>query len=266
MKQISLFAWLSLLVIFSTALTCTAHPDVPPTVRFRVKMVNYVKPGGFTEDGVYTLSYDGNGRLSTFVNERDAINSTRRTLVTYYPNNEVSISTSKNGSPAFSYGLFYYFDAQSRLIRMRHFLSPNIKVVYDFVYNGNSLTPSSRLTTRYESGVPTGSKTETYTYAGANATTINGTSYTYDSSPNPYKGLFGFNAFSTLSPDYSFNLNNLALNRPFNISERCSDSSVKVFNQNNRTTNAQLTYNSDGLVTKIAYTDGNSEEFTYETY
>ncbi len=72
---------------------------------------------------------------------------------------------------------------------------------------------------------------------------VNGTTFTYDASPNPYKGLFGFNAFRSLSPDYSaFSTDAIELNRPFNISENFSDSSVKVFNKNNRTTNAQLTY------------------------
>ncbi len=109
-------------------------------------------------------------------------------------------------------------------------------------------------------------------FSGGNATAINGTSYTYDSSPNPYRGLFGFSSFDFFSSsldaytNFTDPITPYLINRPFSISEGFSDSSVKVFNQNNRTTDAQLTYNSNGLVTKIVYKDGKSETFTYESY
>ncbi|MBO0931089.1 hypothetical protein [Fibrella aquatilis] len=266
MKHLSLFGWLSLVFIFSAALTCNDHRD-QPAPRFRLKTVNYVKPNdaGAVQNGLYILSYDSNGRLLSFSNERFLTLRFKTASITYDANDRIN-SSYRYLTPTAIPILDYSFDNQNRPTRIRLNYGSDYKVVYDFTYAGNSTTPSSRTTTRIENGTPIGTKTETYTFVGNNATTINGNAHTYDSSPNPYKGLFGFNAIEYLSPDYFSSGSITELNRPFNISENFSDSSVKIFNQNNRTTNAQLTYGSNGLVTKITYTDGNSEEFTYETY
>jgi hypothetical protein len=269
MKHLSLFGWLSLLFILSTAFTCADHRDQPaPALRFRVKTVNYVKAGGRSvQDGPYVFSYYSNGLLASFSNEGSFEQRFRNVFV--FSDGTHAVSTGKYLSISVTVGMYYYFDAQNRIIQIKLYSSPEYKLTHDFMYDGSNTIPSSRITTRIENGVSIGSKTETYMFAGGNATMINGTSFSYDASPNPYKGLFGFNAFDNLSPDFHVFANSTdlrALNRPFNVSENFSDSSVKVFNQNNRTTDAQLSYNSDRLVTKILYKDGNAEEFTYETY
>ena len=63
----------------------------------------------------------------------------------------------------------------------------------------------SRITTRFVDNGNTivGSKTEIYSFAGGNATTVDGKLFTYDTSPNPYKGLLGFNEWYYSSPDFS---------------------------------------------------------------
>jgi hypothetical protein len=267
MKQISLFGYLSLLFILTTALTCTDHRDQPaPASRFRVKTINYAKPGGGGfQDGPYVLSYYSNGLLASYSNGGELDQRFRNVFVA--SDGSHAVSTGKYITLSITVGMYYYFDAQNRVTQIKLYKYPEFKLTYDYTYDGNSTTPSSRTTTRLENGVSIGNKTGTYMFAGGNATMVNSTTFTYDASPNPYKGLFGFNAFGNLSPDYNaFSTDAMGLNRPFNISENFSDSSVKVFNQNNCTNSAQLTYNSDGLVTKIAYTDGRSEEFTYETY
>ncbi|MBO0937199.1 hypothetical protein J2I47_11630 [Fibrella sp. HMF5335] len=273
MKQISLASYLLLLFILSTALTCTDHRDQPtPAARFRVKTIAYTTLGNSKTpaDGPFVLTYDSNGRLASYstpdYTSRESFGT--RAVHYTYPKTDYQFYADGLVERVNNFAMSYYFDSQNRLIRMRLNAYQQDRVIYDFIYNGNSTTPSSRITTRLDNNVVVGSRTENYSFTGSNATAIDGKSYTYDSSPNPYKGLFGFAAFSISSPDYTANFsgNINALNRPFDISERFSDSSVKVFNQNNRTTDAQLTYNSDGLVTKIVYNDGNSEEFTYETY
>ena len=200
-----------------------------------------------------------------------SINSVDYTGSTLYDGNSYNFSTGAYVAKVSSYLLTYRYDGQRRLVSVRLYATGSsdsgLRVSYDYVYDGSNTLPSSRITTLISYGVSVSSKTEMYAFSGGNATTINGKSYAYDTSPNPYKGLAGFTGSNLFGvPDFNSLSGDALLNRSFSISEPFSDVSVKSFNQNNRTINAQLTYNSDGSVTKIAYTDGNSEEFTYEIY
>ncbi|XWW46737.1 hypothetical protein JYG30_04565 [Fibrella sp. USSR17] len=270
MKHFSLASWLLLLTTLCTALTCSDHRE-GTAPRFRVKTISYsdaqIKPFG---DAQFTLSYNNENQLSGFTIDKET-NPAYQPMVNY-ASGRISYVTSRISRLIFS-GLRYYYDSQNRLVRLVMNLQATDggnRISYDFVYDGTNTVPSSRIATSYTgtngNEVSTGTRTESYTFAGGNATSINGTSYTYDTTPNPYRGLFGFNEYLSLTPDFYLGAPADYLNRPYKISERFSGSSVKVFNQNNRTTDAQLTYNSDNLVTKIVYKDGNIEEFTYETY
>jgi hypothetical protein len=274
MKHLSLLGWLSLVFILSTALTCTDHRDLPPAARFRVKTVTYFYGIPYQSSRTISLTYGDNGKISNYSGPSDSfLPEALKSERVSYTNNLVSRLTVFTGKFTYYYTTYSY-DSQDRLSQMNYFYNAEVKprLVHDFTYNGNSMQPTSRIATVISStdGTVLASKTETYTFSGGNATSINGNSYTYDTSPNPYKGLLGFSAWGTYitSPDayYDSSTNTYGVDRPFAASEPFSDSSVKVFNQNNRTTDAQLTYNSDGLVTKIVYKDGKSEAFTYESY
>lgn len=272
MKQIPLLGYLSLLFILSTALTCTGHRDLPHAARFRVKTVKSSQVN-FT----HVLTYDSTGRLASYTGPRSDSFADGSTSYDYrrygQAGGKYDFRTIRSPTKFQATVLYYKFDDQRRLIQVRYIDTVNggggvgLVLLYDYIYTDNNTFPLSRITTRFVDNGNTivGSKTEIYSFAGGNATTVDGKLFTYDTSPNPYKGLLGFNEWYYSSPDFSTDSDVTSLNRPFIISERFSDSSVKIFNQNNRTTNAQLTYNSDGLVTKILYDDGRSEEFTYET-
>ena len=287
MKHLSLFGWLSLVFILSTALTCTDHRDQPtPTPQFRLKTVTFNGPGESRPP--YILTYDSGNRLisfsaksfggpagysnSLFPSQHDFRDNRIRQLVMLE-------------SKLTYYYVLYAYDSQGRTTKLSVYYtgtgsSTNLLVLtQEFTYLGSSLFPASRLSTQYYYGddKPVASKTETYVFSGGNATSVNGVPYTYDSTPNPYRGLFGFTPYYYYSPDTSVSIEydpvtgvgkptSYGLNRPSSISDPFTDSSVKVFNQNNRTTDAQLTYNSDGLATKIVYKDGTSEAYTYEKY
>lgn len=268
MKHLSLFGCLSLLFILSTAFTCTDHRDLPPAARFRVKTINYTTTGDSSASALFNLLYGADGRLASVRSDLYSGRDAGRRDVIYNSNSNIDaqIFTAWSESKVTVYFMLYNIDKQNRVTRMSFTDASLLRsfYTYDFTYNGTGTMPLSRTITEFSRGTPSESKTENYTFINGNAAVINGISYAYDTSPNPYKGLVGFSSFLFVSPDFNFGFS--LLNRPFSISERFSDSSVKAFNQNNRTTNAQLTYNSNGLVTRIAYTDGNSEEFTYETY
>ncbi|MBO0936819.1 hypothetical protein J2I47_09715 [Fibrella sp. HMF5335] len=286
MKHLSLLGWLSLVFVLSTALTCTDHRD-QPAPRFRLKTVTFNKPG--ESNLPYVLTYDSGNRLTSFFNKNGdgntgLGNSFRPSLHAFTGNliQQVVMFESK----LTYYYVLYSYDSQGRTTKLRVYYTGTgsnfnlLSLTQDFTYEGNSTLPASRLSTQYYiygDGKPVASKTETYVFSGGNATSINGVPYTYDSNPNPYKGLFGFTPYYSYSPDTYVSIEydpvtgvgkptSYGLNRPVSISDPFTDSSVKVFNQNNRTTDAQLTYNSDGLVTKIVYKDGKSEVFTYEPY
>ena len=273
MKHLSLLGWLSLVFILSTALTCTDHRD-QPTPQFRLKTVTFNKPG---ESNVpYVLTYDSGNRLISFFADGNAgLGNSYRPSEHSFTDNRIRQLVTYESKLVYYY-VFYSYDSQGRTTRLSVYYtgtglgSTNVLVlIQDFTYLGSSIFPASRLSTQYKLGsdIAVASKTETYIFSGGNATSINGVPYTYDSTPNPYRGLFGFTPYYFYSPDTSGFFSGVGgLNRPFSISDPFTDSSVKVFNQNNRTTDAQLTYNSDGLVTKIVYKDGKSEAFTYESY
>lgn len=261
MKNYSFFSWLLVLPLFISIVSCD-HRDVAP--RFRVKTIAYsVVAGG---KHTFTLTYDSTGRLIRHIFRpwsAGAIFAADGKFINY---TETALGVNGMDDKINTYTQYYYYDSMKRVAKTNYFWSLNINrslVTNDFTYNGTSTVPASKLITRGERYDPFAKTTrpETYVFTGGNATTIDGVNYTYDNTPNPYRGLFGFSAFNEIAPDFE-----RPLNRPFKISERFSDTSVKVFNQNNRTNDAQLTYNSDGLVTKIAYNDGEIEEFTYESY
>lgn len=262
MKHYSLFGWLLLLPLFVSIISCD-HRD--PAPRFRVKTITTSLD--YTRDyvSVYKLTYNASGQLETYTNEPYPANQyipyTRK--ITGYTSEGLIKSVEGIDSRFNVFGQSYVYDAQKRLIQINYESVYESVVVYDFAYDGASTTPSSKTTTKYNLNMNAklATRTETYTFTGGNATVIDGKSYTYDSTPNPYFGLVGFSTFLSIAPD-----NRSDVNRPFSISEGFSSSSVKAFNRNNRTNDAQLTYNSDGLVTKIAYNDGRVEEFTYESY
>jgi hypothetical protein len=259
MKQISLLGYLSLLFILTTALTCTDHRDVPPAARFRVKTVKYSET-----KFVHTLTYDNLGRLVSYTGPTSDSFVDGSTFVGYSGTSDSYVIGILKLESRFSSSSSAknIFDNQGRISQMKVYryygsrpYPGDSTLNYTYTYSGNNTTPIARTRIRFIDGVIFANTSETYSFTGGNATTINGRTYTYDTAPNPYKGLYGFIPYPELiSPD------------AFNVSDRFSDSSVKIFNQNNCTNSAQLTYNSDGLVTKIAYTDGRSEEFTYETY
>ncbi|MBO0936818.1 hypothetical protein J2I47_09710 [Fibrella sp. HMF5335] len=269
MKHLSLLGWLSLVFVLSTALTCTDHRD-QPAPRFRLKTITYNRPG---ESNVpYVLTYDDNNRLISFFADGNVgfMNSYRPSQHRFKDNRIDQVVMFDNRLRY--YYVLYSYDSQGRTTKLSVYQTDNgngyanlLVLTEEFTYQGSSIFPTSRLATknRYGTIVVEASKTETYVFNGGNATSIDGVPYTYDSNPNPYRGLFGFTSYFYSSLDAT---GVVGLNRPFNISEPFSDSSVKVFNQNNCTTDAQLTYNSDGLVTKIVYKDGKSEVFTYESY
>lgn len=259
MKHISLFGYLSLLFILSTALTCTDHRDVPPAARFRVKTIKFSET-----NFAHVLTYNNLGRLVSYTGPTSDSFVDGSTAIDYSGISSGYIGGVFRLEARFSSSSSakYTFDNQNRISQIRVYKYPGSSssstdstLSYTFMYSGNNTTPTARTRIRFNNGVILSTTSETYSFTGSNAMTINGGTYTYDTAPNPYKGLYGFIPFTELvSPTY------------FGASDRFSDSSVKIFNQNNCTTNAQLTYNSDGLVTKIAYTDGRSEQFTYETY
>ncbi|MBO0936817.1 hypothetical protein J2I47_09705 [Fibrella sp. HMF5335] len=278
MRHLSLLGWLSLVFVLSTALTCTDHRD-QPAPRFRLKTVTYNQSG--LSSNPYTLVYSENNQLMAYASSSGPIdfNNTRLAKQLSYSDNGVRQLVGFIDKINYYY-VTYSYDLMKRVIRMSVYLAGSrptrLLSTEDFTYDGSSTMPSSRLATTYsaDGNMAVAKRTETYTFSGGNATSIDGNSYTYDTSPNPYKGLFGFSYFTYSSYDsYTYydnsgagNVIGYGINRPFSVSEEFSDSSVKVFNQNNRTTDAQLTYNSDGLVTKIVYKDGKSEVFTYESY
>ena len=276
MKHLSLLGWLLLVLVLGATLSCTDHLD-QPALRFRLKTVTYssTPPSSLSLSAINptatrTLFYGDNNRLVSYRTEGDifAPDSLRSKRIDY-KGDFVSKLTGFVTRTEY-YNTYYTYDTQNRISRIeyytnRGFLSiRNLKVSYTFTYDGNSPFPTGRIGNVFGSANPyqATSRFQPYTFSGGNAKTINGQTYTYDTNPNPYKGLFGFSYFdnATSTPD-DFNFN-----RDFSISEEFSDSSVKVFNQNNCTTDAQLTYNSNGLVTKIVYKDGKSEAFTYESY
>ena len=259
MKNLSLFGCLSLLFILSTALTCTDHRDLPPAARFRVKTIKFSET-----NFVHALTYDNLGRLASYTGPRSDSFVDGSTTVGYggtsdrYEIGIVKLESRFSSSSSAK----HTFDNQRRISQMKVYryygsrpYPGDSTLSYTFTYSGNNTTPTTRTRMTFDNGVLFSTTSETYSFTGGNATTINGRTYTYDTAPNPYKGLYGFIPFPELSSPNAFN-----------VSDRFSDSSVKIFNQNNCTNSAQLTYNNDGLVTKIAYTDGRSEEFTYETY
>ncbi|MBO0930809.1 hypothetical protein [Fibrella aquatilis] len=268
MKNFSLFGWLLLLTILCTAITCADHRD-QPALRYRLKTVahTYPLPDPYTPyTREFTLIYNAKGQLESYIRPGN------RQYSPVYENGRISSVTIKVDDFVF-HTTRYKYDAQGRVSSITLYVDKiktksEDKVVSIYNYEGNNTLPSSQTVTRFENMISIGSRTETYAFAGGNATTINGTSYSYDNTPNPYRGLLGFSIYYSLSNDYESPSDGTAnaLNRPFNIGEAFADQSVKVFNQNNRTTGAQLTYNSNGLVSKIAYDNGNIEEFTYETY
>ena len=283
MNHFSLLGRLLLVLFITTVLSCTDHRDVP-ALRFRVKTIQYNNPANPSSLPIILLYSENNLLMAyaTYMGSPVDFNNNRVARQLSYTNDGVR-QLNTFYSQIFSYQVNYNYDSMKRVTNISTYgYIHNVYTAFlteDFTYDGTSTLPSSRQAAYYGDGsngdggsVAVAKKTERYTFSGGNATSIDGNSYTYDTSPNPYKGLFGFTSFERSSPDAftyrdnSGNFTGYGINRPFSISEEFSDSSVKVFNQNNRTTDAQLTYNSDGLVTKIVYKDGTSEAFTYEKY
>lgn len=244
-----------------------AHPLGP----FRLRYVTYNgrTMNGFTSDSrTFSLAYDSNGVLISYgyaykalpnsiyyravVFERDAqgrvtkLTDGFQSLVYSYSGNRISqVSTIARIE-----NLNDYTKSKDSLVRR-----------YGYVYTSQQgLLPARRGYLESQLGI--NNAEEGYTFVNGNAVTINQTNYTYDDKPNPYYGMVGFNAFDPFD-------SNPQLERPagtpFDNSDKFADIQVKVFNRNNITNNTkQITYNADGLVTRIEYTNGNTEEFVYK--
>ncbi|CCH03469.1 hypothetical protein FAES_5470 [Fibrella aestuarina BUZ 2] len=265
MKAYSLRAWLLLLLPLCAAFTCSDHRE-PQPLRYRLKTVKYSvgPPPNYTPQ-TFTLTYDSNGRIASYDYGSNATNWT----VGYDNQNRVAsiffLDRGQNGN----YFNAYTYNQQSQLTQVTRTrypgrstepITPRLQSTYDLNYASTSATVPSKLITTYLD--PNSSLEQIYTFSGGNAIQVGDKTYTYDNTPNPYKGLFGLNLYFSL--DQGFGLP--VPISPFRPSQRFTDLGVKVYNQNNITTDATLTYNSDGLVTKIDYNDGASEEFTYEAY
>ncbi|MEZ0611052.1 hypothetical protein ACAW74_21240 [Fibrella sp. WM1] len=260
MKSYSLRAWLLLLLPLCVAFTCSDHRE-PQPLRYRLKTVNY--NGSYD---TFYLTYDSNGRLTRYnygpnrgaVQYDVSYDSLNRVKQLYF------IDQGLNGN--FSNG--YIYNQHNQLSQVeRYYLpvrifyplpQPSLASTYLYDYTSTGASTPARLTTRYTNY----SLDQAYTFSGGNAIKVGDKEYTYDDKPNPYKGLFGLNLNFGLDPSYASN----EPVSPFSPSQRFTDLGVKVYNQNNITTGAKLTYNSDGLVTKIVYDNGTFEEFTYEAY
>lgn len=266
-KTFLLRALLILSLPLAFAFSCEDHRQPKPD-RFRLKSVTYNDPTTSTEyaalspSSTFFLKYDAAGRLTGY-DLGPNVNSSRWDL--QYSQNRVStLNYFLEVSP---FSNTYTYTEQGQLSRIANYRlfnitgsrPPQLEYTFDFIYDGTNTLPSAK---RITNELNTQNRVEeTYTFANGNAVKINGQTINYDNTPNPYKGLFGLNTFLTLVP-YAFG-------QPFGFSPfsaRFADFSVKVFNQNNITNDAVLTYNANGLVSKIAYNDGRSEEFTYEQY
>ncbi|CCH02233.1 hypothetical protein FAES_4233 [Fibrella aestuarina BUZ 2] len=252
----------------SLLLSCDHRLDDPnPLGAFRLKSVNYNARtvGNNTYPATtYTLTYDATGRFSGFTTVNDTYRAVRYDSDRVLQFSKVVNDQVPDFKP-FVYGRYEY-DAAGRLTTNRvgfDSFSPYglfIRLLgVEFTYSGSSLLPVSRLD---------GSTTvpdETYVFNGENAVAINGTTYAYDDKPNPYRGLVGFNLQALYYGNSLVSSANPFNTAPFDNSAYFSDTQVKLFNRNNITNNTkQITYNADGLVMRIEYTNGNVEEFTYE--
>lgn len=259
MKDYSLRSWLLLLLPLCVAFGCMDHRD-PQPLRYRLKTIKYS-----VNLRTFTLTYDSTGRIASYNYGSNATNWT----LGYDSQNRVRsiyfLDRGQNGN----YTNLYTYNQQSQLTQVTRTrypgrstepLTPQLQSTYDLSYASTSATVPSKLITTYLN--PNSSLEQIYTFSGGNAIQVGDKTYSYDNTPNPYRGLFGLNLYFSLDRGDGLPVPI----SPFAPSQLFTDLGVKVFNQNNITTDATLTYNSNGLVTKIAYNDGKFEEFTYESY
>ncbi|CCH02234.1 hypothetical protein FAES_4234 [Fibrella aestuarina BUZ 2] len=278
MKTIRLF-WVALLPL-SLLLSCDHRLDPSPLGQFRLKSVSY---NARTVNGIprqqrgYQLTYNSKGSVISYTFsytqgnglffqqyrvERDAQDRPVQ-VVTDLSNSFLGEFMTYTHSP----------DAPvSQITTWNRGIDPTdptkrtdqVLRRYGYVYTAQQgvLVPQPVRRGYLESQLTINNAQEDYTFVNGNAVTINGTPYTYDDKPNPYYGLLGFNGFTTFSENPQLAR---PANTPFDNSDYFADIQVKLFNRNNITNNTkQITYNADGLVTRIEYTNGNVEEFIYE--